>query len=138
MAGRLTLWCFPELGRVERGRDRRRLWSAAYSPVLNSRVYWLIALGTQVGAQVLLGIPISRYARHVGLYGGFVAYGLPVAYGVLAGFVTLWLVRRRITHYLRRELATRGLPTCLKCGYNLTGNVSGRCPECGTPIGDTR
>lgn len=28
---------------------------------------------------------------------------------------------------------------CQKCGYNLTGNVSGRCPECGTdlrPAGD--
>ena len=25
---------------------------------------------------------------------------------------------------------------CLKCGYNLTGNVSGRCPECGRPIGN--
>ncbi len=23
---------------------------------------------------------------------------------------------------------------CLKCGYNLTGNVSGKCSECGTPI----
>ena len=22
---------------------------------------------------------------------------------------------------------------CQKCGYNLTGNVSGTCPECGTP-----
>jgi hypothetical protein len=30
---------------------------------------------------------------------------------------------------------------CQKCGYNLTGNVSGRCPECGTairPQDDTR
>jgi hypothetical protein len=25
-------------------------------------------------------------------------------------------------------------PTCPKCEYNLTGNVSGICPECGTPI----
>jgi hypothetical protein len=25
-------------------------------------------------------------------------------------------------------------PRCVNCGYNLTGNVSGRCPECGTPI----
>lgn len=24
--------------------------------------------------------------------------------------------------------------TCTKCGYDLTGNVSGRCPECGAPI----
>ncbi len=23
---------------------------------------------------------------------------------------------------------------CARCGYNLTGNVSGTCPECGTPI----
>lgn len=26
-------------------------------------------------------------------------------------------------------------PHCQKCGYNLTGNVSGVCPECGRPIG---
>ena len=25
-------------------------------------------------------------------------------------------------------------PLCRKCGYNLTGNMSGRCPECGQPI----
>jgi hypothetical protein len=27
---------------------------------------------------------------------------------------------------------------CRKCGYNLTGNVSGACPECGTPITEER
>jgi uncharacterized paraquat-inducible protein A len=26
----------------------------------------------------------------------------------------------------------RGL--CVKCGYDLTGNTSGVCPECGTPL----
>lgn len=26
---------------------------------------------------------------------------------------------------------------CRKCGYNLTGNVSGRCPECGKDIEST-
>ena len=26
---------------------------------------------------------------------------------------------------------------CTKCGYDLTGNVSGRCPECFTQIPDT-
>jgi hypothetical protein len=24
---------------------------------------------------------------------------------------------------------------CQICGYNLTGNVSGRCPECGSAVG---
>jgi hypothetical protein len=27
---------------------------------------------------------------------------------------------------------------CQTCGYNLTGNVSGACPECGTAVGDAR
>jgi hypothetical protein len=25
---------------------------------------------------------------------------------------------------------------CQRCGYNLTGNVSGTCPECNTPVAD--
>ncbi|MBN2562781.1 MAG: hypothetical protein JXQ75_17800 [Phycisphaerae bacterium] len=25
---------------------------------------------------------------------------------------------------------------CQECGYDLTGNTSGICPECGTPIAD--
>jgi hypothetical protein len=33
-----------------------------------------------------------------------------------------WLLRR----------GRRGGGTCRGCGYDLTGNVSGRCPECGT------
>jgi hypothetical protein len=27
-------------------------------------------------------------------------------------------------------------PHCRRCGYDLTGNVSGACPECGTPVPD--
>lgn len=37
-------------------------------------------------------------------------------------------VSRRV---LVRRALRRGLPHCRKCGYDLTGNVSGRCPECG-------
>lgn len=36
---------------------------------------------------------------------------------------------------LEREAALRrSEPHCKKCDYNLTGNVSGVCPECGTPV----
>lgn len=52
---------------------------------------------------------------------------------VLFGWSTLawalvwaWLFTR-----LRNALARPRAPQCAECGYNLTGNVSGRCPECG-------
>ena len=51
--------------------------------------------------------------------------------GVTRALLTLWLVRRRITQNLREQLIRRGLSTCRRCGYDLTGNVSGVCPECG-------
>lgn len=35
-------------------------------------------------------------------------------------------------HLLTRRLVARGM--CARCGYDLQGNMSGRCPECGTPI----
>ena len=39
-----------------------------------------------------------------------------------------WLWRRH-----RRRRAAR-LLLCTSCGYNLTGNTSGVCPECGAPL----
>lgn len=35
---------------------------------------------------------------------------------------------------LRRRRSRRPEPTCKKCGYDLTGNISGICPECGQAI----
>ena len=43
----------------------------------------------------------------------------------------LWLWWHRRERSARRD---DGMPHCPKCDYNLTGNVSGICPECGTPI----
>lgn len=42
-----------------------------------------------------------------------------------------YLVARYVHHKVRwRRLEDANL--CVACGYDLTGNVSGRCPECGT------
>ena len=50
---------------------------------------------------------------------------------LFAAYPTILFIRGPVRRYRRRR---KGL--CLKCGYNLTGNVSGVCPECGGPIGD--
>ena len=48
---------------------------------------------------------------------------------ILLGVIPAMLVNRFDRRNRRRRL---GL--CMCCGYDLTGNVSGVCPECGTGI----
>jgi hypothetical protein len=44
-------------------------------------------------------------------------------------YPAILLLRGPLRRWRRRR---KGL--CLKCGYNLTGNTSGRCPECGDAV----
>jgi hypothetical protein len=59
-----------------------------------------------------------------------VIVGYPVTL-VAAALITIRLFRfigEGLVHW-RHERAKRN--PCVHCGYSLTGNVSGRCPECG-------
>jgi hypothetical protein len=49
------------------------------------------------------------------------------AFGAVGGYIIAKRIERRI-----HDRQAKGL--CCNCGYNLTGNVSGRCPECGVEI----
>jgi hypothetical protein len=44
-----------------------------------------------------------------------------------------WMTWMAVVAKRAARLATQ--PRCDQCGYDLTGNVSGKCPECGTPTG---
>jgi hypothetical protein len=59
-------------------------------------------------------------------------YQIPLWPLALPALPALWVLSRDILRTCRTaRRRRRGL--CLHCGYDLTGNVSGRCPECGTP-----
>ncbi len=51
---------------------------------------------------------------------------------VPAGAIVLWNVYAWWRWHVFKR--TPEHPYCSKCGYNLFGNVSGRCPECGQPV----
>jgi hypothetical protein len=46
-------------------------------------------------------------------------------------WLILWLKRHTRDRLSRRR---ERLNLCPSCGYNLTANVSGTCPECGAPV----
>ncbi len=53
----------------------------------------------------------------------------PMAIASLFAYPTLAFIRGPLRRWRR---CRKGL--CPACGYNLTGNVSGVCPECGKPL----
>jgi hypothetical protein len=73
-----------------------------------------------------LGVGDRKYHRKG--YGRFVRVGFPLwlVFVTLAAVPTIAFIRGPLRQWRRRR---RGL--CVSCGYNLTGNLSGSCPECG-------
>lgn len=52
-----------------------------------------------------------------------------------AGFMAMWCIGGfRALYYFSPARPKQPALCCGQCGYNLTGNVSGVCPECGTAI----
>ena len=73
-----------------------------------------------------------------GIAGGIAAIDLRVPHVYVGALLCVYpayvtVRRRRSSPASRRR---RGL--CEGCGYDLTGNKSGVCPECGAPIGERR
>ena len=61
------------------------------------------------------------------------ALGIPLwmPFTLFAAYPVIAFIRGPLRRYRRRK---RG--RCIHCGYNLTGNVTGVCSECGEPIGN--
>ncbi|UCE58114.1 MAG: hypothetical protein JSU63_11775 [Phycisphaerales bacterium] len=60
---------------------------------------------------------------------GIAAVTLAAPFGILVACPTIAFIRGPLRRRRRRR---KGL--CIVCGYDLTGNVSGKCPECGTEV----
>lgn len=86
-------------------------------------------------APLTLPLLLADYARH---YHSIFVHpsGFPFPLLVAGLYVALFALRsvRAARRYTRHRQLTLGL--CLACGYDLTANASGTCPECGSPIAD--
>jgi hypothetical protein len=96
-------------------------------------VWWLLGAkmarlqGRRLLGWTLSGVAIDATTDAAIYFTGEYGLAFPVlSYGAMIVFVG--------SHYIvgrRSGLLNQYRSHCLKCGYDLAGNVSGRCPECG-------
>jgi hypothetical protein len=105
-------------------RERRRIIQRINGKAFRHWQVWLSYIASFVA---MLGVNHLIIRCHYPLWVESPAVGL-------AGGGFLWIAWRvqasRAACYLWAELDS----ACLSCGYDLTGNSSGVCPECGVPV----
>lgn len=82
-----------------------------------------IEFGIWKGFRLAERTPVKLLLRQVERV--FVEVGISLAAGLI-----VWSLCR----FFRGRVLVRDGTLCEECGYNLTGNVSGICPECGTKL----
>jgi hypothetical protein len=107
-------------------------------------VVWKLSFLVLVLVVVAVVMMLAAMRRHIVV---ICLYGL-LTFAPCANLVILLLVNSQATRALRKAGLRVGLMgvkdedvvrllspnLCRQCAYDLTGNVSGRCPECGTLI----
>jgi len=107
-------------GMIAEGKTGPPSWILGWDAALPVPVWWsavLLPHSIDFGNMTTATGTLSRHAVTVPLWLLATVFGMPIFLPRLSS----WLSRRLPGH-------------CDRCGYNLTGNVSGVCPECGTPV----
>jgi hypothetical protein len=108
------------------GSAHSRIWY--YS---GTRYYFFIgqgSMGLDRGIHYGLGPGLRDYVPGFGFNVFYINFGSQFA--VVAVVIVLW----NLLLFLERSMRRKPEIGRCACGYNLTGNVSGVCPECGQPV----
>ena len=116
------------------------------SKIASSRLHWFwrtamaifLACAYATVSIAVLRHPLDTLAESmVDMLGGGSKQSWQSGVGVsIVYFLPVFLIAFAIYGWLTKRFGPRSIPPgcCRQCGYNLTGNVSGRCPECGEAV----
>ena len=112
---------FPELRLIDTPAERKQAMEKAQVSVMPT---WAVGLFMLVVVACAVGMFLTLEAFAAPKWAHGIGFGiLPPAAVAVGG---IWLFRRRIQRSLRRQLIDHGVPVCLKCGYQLRGQVERR------------
>ncbi len=127
---RLRDCAFPDLLRLQDEYHRNQVWGiankasgmewflpiAAYAPLL-PWMYMAVNLNLSLVSMMLMMVPAFMVVS------------------ICAQCFVVFLLHRKLDRSIWRQLSDRCIPICIPCGYDLTGNTSGVCSECGRELG---
>jgi len=131
----LALWLYPEIKLFEQDED---IGEVLHSRWKRGSKDWPIEFFVVAGATALFGISVFALLNvidHEHVKGGPLGM-LTILVCLMVVFLGVFvLVLKNVNgitrRFLRKELVRRGIPVCIKCGYDLRGQTETRCPECG-------
>jgi len=119
-------WIFPELEHYDGFWARQGAINRCSTRILRNRK---ILLGYLATAVVAVGLPFVLVFGFDSTI--FDRSYSPAIYGVCVMIPFLWLTNGAVRREMRDELRFKGLPICVKCGYDLGSIENSNCPECG-------
>ncbi len=125
----------PELEALQTVAEQRAAWHAVQRQVWRAPYPWFISLL----APAVFGFGIRFLMRPFGAALHVYSIMPPRVYEVLfmaalslsCSILSLWLLRGRFRRSMRVYLNEHGVPWCVICGLNRSGDNAERCPECG-------
>jgi len=110
--------------------------------ILNSRSLWDIISGSVIASCLAVPTMVVGYVKHLTKEAKVVWLLVLCALAVMNIFAAVFTSELLIAVlptlglvFLAIVIVPEPIPgRCLTCDYDLTGNVSGRCPECGEPV----
>lgn len=135
LPARVLMSAIPELSRVTSSPSRRAI---LHNAIVSSLAPWGITalVAVQVTCGVMLGT-LMLVMCSIGL----TRAQMWLAAGITVMFLFLPLVAARLCiaacrKAVRTTMSAQGFAICTTCGYDLTGNSDGKCPECGQKVHD--
>lgn len=133
---RAKIWLYPELkafGTIEERKLALELCDArgVGTTLLILLTYSLTVAWIWVHGQIIRPFLVSKGVPRAVVF--VLAVVVLLALCFIAMVPILRRERRIVRSKLQRLLRLEGKAICAKCHYDLTGNTTGICPECGTP-----
>ena len=126
----------PELAIFPSYKEQKQAWKKAYNSSLK---FWII-LVVYIPSLLMYIFAGRKIEQVLNEYFGippFVCIAFFCVIFITAYvYFTILIPRHGIRMSLRKQLIESGIRVCMNCGYQLEGNTSGICPECGNPTAD--